>query len=85
MSCILAGSRVSNRVGWSSMARELQDSGGRRWETFMVVGAVVAFLVIFGLFLSMFSGSPRSLEEPEWCQDTDSGKELLSEGHAPVL
>lgn len=45
----------------------------------MIIGAVVAFLVIFGLFLSMLSGSPRSPQEETWSLDVDSGKELLAQ------
>lgn len=46
----------------------------------MVVGAVIAFLVIFGLFLSMLSGSPGNGPETEWSPDTDTGQEFLTPG-----
>lgn len=44
----------------------------------MLVGAVIAFLFIFGLFLSMLAGSPQTRPEPEWSSDTDTGQELLT-------
>ncbi len=44
----------------------------------MLVGAVVAFLFIFGLFLSMLSGSPRAVEDTEYQQDTDTVQETLT-------
>jgi hypothetical protein len=44
----------------------------------MLVGAIIAFLFIFGLFLSMLAGSPQTGPEPEWSSDTDTGQELLT-------
>jgi hypothetical protein len=37
----------------------------------MLIGGVVAFLVIFGLFLSMLSTSPKAHADAEWRSDTD--------------
>ena len=37
----------------------------------MLIGGVLAFLIIFGLFLSMLSGSPKPHADAEWHSDTD--------------
>ena len=37
----------------------------------MLIGGAVAFLVIFGLFLSMLSGSPKARTDAEWNSDTE--------------
>ena len=37
----------------------------------MVIGGVLAFLIIFGLFLSMLSASPKPQPDNEWQSDTD--------------
>ncbi len=36
----------------------------------MLLSAIIAVLLIFGLFLSMLSSSPKS--DPEWHPDTES-------------
>ena len=36
----------------------------------MLVGAIVAVLLIFGLFLSMLGSSPK--KDSEWNQDTEA-------------
>ncbi len=38
----------------------------------MVFGAIIAFLFIFGLFLSMLGSSPKSSVEMECTSDTDT-------------
>ncbi len=38
----------------------------------MVVGAIIAFLFIFGLFLSMLGSSPKSVPDAACSLDTDS-------------
>ncbi len=48
----------------------------------MVIGAVIAFLFILGLFLSMLGSSPKSDPEAECSSDTDSVQELL---HSDLL
>jgi len=47
----------------------------------MMIGAAIAFLVIFGLFLSMLSGSPKPSSADEWTFDEDNEQQLL--GSAP--
>jgi len=47
----------------------------------MLIGAAIAFLVIFGLFLSMLSGSPKMASADEWALDGDNGQELLGAAH----
>lgn len=42
----------------------------------MLIGAIIALLVIFGLFLSMLGASPQSRPDTEASFDTDSVKEL---------
>jgi len=37
----------------------------------MVIGGVVAFLFILGMFLSMLSGSPKPRTDAEWNSDTE--------------
>ena len=37
----------------------------------MLIGGVVAFLLIFGLFLSMLSASPKPRPDAEWPSDTE--------------
>jgi hypothetical protein len=37
----------------------------------MLIGGVVAFLFIFGLFLSMLSTSPKPSADAEWHSDTE--------------
>jgi len=37
----------------------------------MVIGGVVVFLCILGMFLSMLSGSPKAHADAEWNSDTD--------------
>jgi hypothetical protein len=37
----------------------------------MLIGGVVAFLFILGLFLSMLSTSPKPQTDPEWRSDTE--------------
>lgn len=52
----------------------------------MVAGAVIAFLFIFGLFLSMVGSPPRTRRESEWSSDTDTGQEILtSDGSDSIL
>jgi|HubBroStandDraft_6_1064221.scaffolds.fasta_scaffold1298017_2 hypothetical protein len=41
----------------------------RKWESRMLAGAIVAILLIFGLFLSMLSSSPRA--DAEYHPDTE--------------
>jgi hypothetical protein len=48
----------------------------------MVFGAAIAFLFIFGLFLSMLGSSPKSSAEMECSSDTDSVQDLL---HTEIL
>lgn len=43
----------------------------------MLVGAVIAFLFILGLFLSMLGSSPKRVPDLECSSDTDSVQDLL--------
>jgi len=50
----------------------------------MLIGAAIAFLTIFGLFLSMLSGSPKPASAEEWTLDEHDGQELLTGAHDSV-
>jgi hypothetical protein len=51
----------------------------------MLIGAAVAFLFIFGLFLSMLSASPRPYREDEFTADADHGQDLLTSGQNALI
>ncbi len=52
-----------------SMALNLQSIPAECGGISMVAGAIIAILLIFGLFLSMLSSSPK--REAEWHPDTE--------------
>jgi lipoprotein signal peptidase len=42
----------------------------RRWVFLMLAGAIAAVLIVFALFLSMLSSSPK--DDAEWNPDTEA-------------
>jgi hypothetical protein len=52
-----------------TLAPNLHSNATECGGFYMVVSAIIAILLIFGLFLSMLSSSPK--REVEWHPDTD--------------
>jgi hypothetical protein len=60
--------RLLTAHSFSGPSSALELAG--KWESYMLAGAIVAVLLIFGLFLSMLSSSPRA--DAEYNPDTEA-------------
>ena len=54
-----------------SLALKLHTPIRRRWTFSMLAAAIAGILIVFALFLSMLSSSPK--DDPKWKTDTEAG------------
>ena len=67
---ILGGARRTLRYIRVKLAPHLHGQTPEGWGLPMLAGAIAAVLLVFALFLSMLSSSPK--DDVEWNPDTES-------------